>query len=122
MKHTEYLEEAVSQRFVIETLSDNKAYENYWQYCRANRKPFVAVRWKPSNMYAHVVLDLSTVPHEATLETVNRIEDILKNVPKKNRYNFIDAVRTSCHIKAECAERIASALYDLAVSDIDIKR
>ena len=121
MNHTKYLKDAVSQNFVIETLRENKAYEKYRQYCRATRKPFVAIRWKPSNKYANVILDLLTVPHKATLETVNLIVALLEKTPKKNRC-LIGAVRTSCYVKAECAERIARALYDLAVSDIIHRR
>lgn len=118
------LEEAITARHVIRTL-DRHISNQYWQWCSAHARPYVAVTIRaPRSRFALVELDVYCLcaggfDKNAGYEI---LQSVLDQPLKPKSSFFISPVYVSAHISAASAKLLAANLYRLAVRELGLKQ
>lgn len=119
MKKTENLTESISQNFVVQSGGSNYAFNAYWQYCKNEKIPFVAIRWNYPNKYATVILDMLTANRELDQEEFEKVEMLFYNSTRKKHSLFgLGSIRSQCDVLSNEAEYLAKSLYDVAIGGV----
>lgn len=114
------LEEAIKAGYVVRRRPDFAVSNQYWRWCEANTKPFVAVTLgKPRSKYAEVEIDIYGVsldgfPKPACYEILH----YLLGMPlKRGSTVFIGPTLTSATVSLDMVRSVADFLYRSAIDE-----
>lgn len=109
-------EESVLRHYVVRTPKKGIVYDQYWNYCKDNNIPFVAITQNGKRTW--IVLDMFPTKQGLSQKTLDQISSLLKDVhQKKNGLMIINPERLTATIKLNRAEDVAKTVYELALSD-----
>jgi hypothetical protein len=117
MKGTKTLEESVSQNYVVISPKNGIIYDQYWDFCKANHRPFVVLA-PESSQYAKIILDEYPANWDLSLETFDQLSDLLIEASLGRRESVrLNRERSQGIVKIDLAEDMAKTIYNLALYD-----
>jgi hypothetical protein len=117
MKETKTLEESVSQNYVVRSPKKGIIYDQYWDFCKTNHRPFVVLAHE-SGQYARIILDMLPTNRKLSPETFDHLSDLLIEASQGRRESvMLNPERSQGLVKVDLAEDMAKTIYNLALSD-----
>jgi hypothetical protein len=121
LNRTKSLSEAISRNYVVGYSQDMLIYNQYWDYCKKNKLPFIAIS---PNKYCKIIIDNLPVGTKLSEVSMKMIAELSISIKRKGKdSSIIGPIRSHIsRVKPEDAEKLAEAAYNIAISDKNSNR